>query len=283
MMASVTEDALTVGYVLDYLASRTRPTAPASAVQGVIYDAKSTLDKDGTHHGGIGYEYSKPVETAAQTISSTMVAAYEIAYLNARTKPVIPSATPGWTYDAKSTLAKDGTFNGGIGYEYAAPTELYLTWVSNDGTKGFRKYHNQQTVPSTIAALGYDTDNTVFGSYDPKNGTMDFMVHVTTPQGGLSMQQAQIDVSEHTSVVRQVIGYSESKGKWLIQKWTRYERYYKSRSSAVAYIGDTGAGNTDKENGSITYASISGGYWLAIYWKREGAVQEKDQPNEAIT
>lgn len=181
----VSENALGVSVSNSYLNYRERPAAPASAVQGFIYDAKTTDNRDGTYSGGVGYEYSKPVEIAAQTASSTLAASYEVAYQNSRTKPVVPAATIGWTYDAKSTLAKDGTYNGGIGYDYAAPISSYVTWKTNGGVRGRWKYTNWNGVPSTIADLDYYSRNEVGFDYNP-NGSANIEIN-SHPGTGVSI------------------------------------------------------------------------------------------------
>ncbi|MFA5187346.1 MAG: hypothetical protein WC551_12780 [Patescibacteria group bacterium] len=174
----VSETALAVGYEAAYVNYRTRPAVPAVTVQGVIYDAKSTVNKDDTYTGGVGYEASKERIIASQVSNSAFSAGYEVAYQNSRTMPVVPAGTvQGVIYDAKSTLNKDDTYTGEVGYQYSKPAELYLTWQSADGLRGLRRYINWPDVPSTIAALTAYTDNSVDGSYSP-NGTFQISVHV---------------------------------------------------------------------------------------------------------
>jgi len=183
--ADITEDALTIDYSISYLNSRERPTASASAAQGCVYDAKSTDNKDGTYNGGAGYSYSKPIEIASQTLSGVYTAAYEISYQNSRTKPVVPAATLGFVYDAKSTLAKDGTYNGGIGYEHDAPIEVYQTFTDRYGAVAFWSGKNclESTFTSTLAtaSLDYMTNNDV-NKEVTRSGLVNFMI-VKRPYG----------------------------------------------------------------------------------------------------
>ncbi|MFA5107768.1 MAG: hypothetical protein WC497_05605, partial [Patescibacteria group bacterium] len=164
MMSSVTQDALTAGYALDYLAYRTRPTAPASAVQGVIYDVKSTLARDGTYNGGVGYDYSKPVmwSDVAQTVTGVSC---DNSYLNYRTRPTAPTTSAqGFIYDAKSTTNRDGTYSGGAGYEYSKPvmlTDAVQSSLAINYDISYLNYRTRPTAPTTSAqGFIYDAKST---------------------------------------------------------------------------------------------------------------------------
>lgn len=274
----VSDSALSTSYNHSYSNYRTRPAAPSSSAQGFVYDAKSTDNKDGTYGGGAGYEYSKPVQTAAQTVNSTLAAAYEVAYQNSRTKPVVPAATIGWSYDAKSTLGKDGAYTGGIGYEYAKPVELYLTWTTNRGTAGLRKYDNWQTLPATIAALTNNTDNNVSASYN-SNGSMNIGVGINPVPWSTDGATFSFDTSNWKTVpVREVLGYNSSTEKYSIQMWTRCEKYFRSKATALAAIDSTaktaaisGVSNGQAERLSVTLQSLGsyGSWWLVVFHVRQ--------------
>lgn len=270
----VTESALTSDVAYSYLNYRTRPAAPSTAVQGFLYDAKTTDNKDGTYSGGVGYSYSKPVQMAAQTLAGAYQAGYEVSYLHSRSIPTAPSTVEiGTVYEAKTTINKDGSYTGAVGYEYAAPVELYLTWYSNEGLKGLRKYMNWREIPSSIAALTDATENSVELSYSPRTGAVDATVRITADTSGGTMSGVSISTSLQTSYERQVIGYNYSTQKWTVQQWSRNEQFCKDRAAAVTVISGNN-GTSKKERTSITYTHVVGGYWIAVYYQRVGAPTE---------
>jgi hypothetical protein len=174
-----TEDYLNQDIALSYLNYRTRPTAPSAPVLGALYGVKTNDNKDGTYSGDVKYSISKPIVDPAQVSSALMGAGYAIGYQNSRTKPVVPVPVLGWVYETKSTLAKDGSYNGETAYSYEPPVEAYVVWKSDGAgiTKGLRRYKNWHTLPSTIAELTYMTNNGVHLEY-AKNGTMDVTVRI---------------------------------------------------------------------------------------------------------
>lgn len=271
--ADRTENALELNVSNSVVNYRTKLTAPAASVQGYLYEARNTLAKDGTYFGNSGYSYSKPLVLSGQVTSSSMVAGYEVAYLNSRTHPVTPAATIGTVYDAKGTLNlnKDGTYTGNIGYQCSVPQEMYITWATGDGggRRGFYKYSNWRTLPSTINSLTAYTDNSVDAGYN-RDGSIDATIRIREPQGGLTAGPAVISTAKQTQDVREVLGYNSDTEMWIVQMWKRNEQYFKSKNDAL----DATSG-TDHEKVSVTYASIAGGYWLAVWWVREGSATEK--------
>ena len=273
-----TENALgkTVGH--SYLNYRTRPAAPTSAVQGFDYSAKTTDNNDGTYGGGVGYEYSKSVQTPSQIMNSILAAGYEVAYQSSRTKPAVPASTIGWAYEAKSTLGKDSTYTGEIGYDYAKPVELYLTWTTNRGTAGLRQYKNWQSIPATIAALTNNTNNHISAGYN-NNGSMDIGVGIHPVPWSTGGVNFQFNTSSWKTVpVREVLGYNNSASKYSIQMWTRCEKYFRNKDTGLDAINSTaktaaisGVTNGQAERVSITLQSLGGygSWWLIIFYVRQ--------------
>lgn len=267
----VTETTLDVKCVNSYQNYRTQPQAATGSVQGFVYDANSTMAKDGSYGGNAGYQYSKPVVMSAHVATSGLLDVYEVAYLNSRTRPTTPATTLGTVYEAKSTLNRDGTYTGGIDYRYSQPKSLYVTWLTGDaggGRKGIYKYTNWRETPPVIAALTADTDNSVDLSYNADK-TFNATIRVSLQQPGIAGGAATITLNDETQTVREVVGYDRDEEVWIIQMWTRHEQYFKSKSSALAYVS-----GTDHERISVTYSALAGGYWLGVYWVRLGEATE---------
>jgi len=91
------------------------------------------------------------------------------------------------------------------------------------------------------------------------------------------MSGVSVDTSPHVTYERQVIGYNSSTKKWMVQQWIRYERFFKDRGQAATYLSNgKSAGAADAERASITYTHVLGGYWIAVFYVRQVAAEEKD-------
>jgi len=166
----ITETMLATKVDNSYLNYRARPTAPAAAVQGFVYDAKTTDNKDGTYNGNVGYVYSKPDAwmDATETVLGQSVA---YSYLNQRTRPTAPAAAvQGFVYDVKTTDNQDGTYNGNVGYEYSKE-DAWLDTTENAIAKNigvsYLNYRTRPTAPAgSVQGAMYEVKTT-----DNKDGT----------------------------------------------------------------------------------------------------------------
>jgi len=263
-MESTTSDSATeTAHETAYLAYRDRPVAPGFS-QGAIYDAKSSIQRDGTYNGNINRAVSKPVMMSAQVGGSFNSATYEVAYLNYRTRPGIPASTVNGTlYDARSTMARDGTYNGGVGYVHGAPVNFYLHWQSHEGGHGFYEWRNNGDPQAALNSLPGYTRNGVTAGYET-NGKFRIQARITPVRiiGGGGSKIA--DDGSFTFYRRQYRGgFSEFRTLTI----TMAVEYHSSRKSAETFINGGADGSRVGVEGSYyvgTKYTISFGAWTDI-------------------
>jgi len=248
-------------YEVAYLSYRTRPEVPADTVQGLIYDAKSTIHRDGTYHGGVGYSYSKPVMLSDHVGQTLNTASYEVAYLNYRTRPAIPSVIPiGTVYDTKSTIGKDGSYQGQVGYQKSAETNFYLYWRSNEGAHGVYEWQNNRNPQTALDVLPAYMRNTVSVGYQT-DGT--FRLHAgLRPTRSIAGSGAKVKEDGTFSFYRRQYRAGFTEYRTLTIKMT--VAYFTSREAAFTFI-DGGADGSkveiDDSNYMATLYEIAFGTW----------------------
>ncbi len=190
-------------------------------------------------------------------------------YARNSTKLDANNSVQGGVYRASNTLNPDGTYNGDLVYQGSKADSIYTSWQTQNGIAAFYSFRNQTTLPVAISSLTDSTINSVtVGINDDK--TYDAAIHIrpgdSTISGGGTFT---FDLSEHSSSVKQVA--PGSGGKWWKQMWTRYERYARSKVTAIGYTDDAA-----NENVSITLQNLHGygPFWLAVWWVRAGAATE---------
>lgn len=151
------QDALSTRRGTIYHASRSIVSAP-EAIQGVMYDADNRVNQDGTYDGRIDDETSKEVLLSSKRVlDSALGTTRESMYFNIRSQPEAGVAVQGTIYRARSTMNRDGTYNGAE--EQDTSKEVLVGPVVTGrrlSSSAYGKHdHNKRTLATLSRVRGY--------------------------------------------------------------------------------------------------------------------------------
>ena len=154
-------------HVTLYANSRAPLEAP-DGIQGAIYrvsHALQPINPDGTYHGQVIYEVSKPVSVTAQTGDDFTKNEHTTMYANSRSKIEASGGTQGSLYRAGNTIQVDGTYHGQLVYEYSKAVMVVATtgdsFTSHDQTAVYLNSRSMIEAPGGTQGSLYKSGNTI--------------------------------------------------------------------------------------------------------------------------
>ena len=154
-------------HVTLYANSRAPLEAP-DGIQGAIYrvsHALQPINPDGTYHGQVIYEVSKPVLATAQTGDDFVKNEQTTVYANSRSKIDAPNGTQGSIYKSGNSIQVDGTYHGQLVYEYSKAVMAVATtgdsFTSHDQTAVYLNSRSMIEAPGGAQGSLYKSGNTI--------------------------------------------------------------------------------------------------------------------------